>query len=158
MKIAFHFNCSPEVVGNLTYTDHYNKIIFDTMLSDPLLNINTKMSNGDLLLSSISTDRVETKNGHMETFNYDKYIDNVNKWVNPGNPVLSKISVVAIDELKVRPYSVYAFVMESVDSEIALKLHQGLVGTEGYIGMMQIDDASQVHQALYSLPTLYKRT
>lgn len=131
MKIAYHFKCT-EIQGyydKLFYTNLFNKLL---RLNEPF--ISSKILIGDLLLHKF-----------------------INKFENPGDFLVYLFQLNGDTWKRIIHDKVHFFIeqdvfiicFETIQKEIADKLHSTLLDEEHYLGAFEIDNSLEVHWWLY---------
>jgi hypothetical protein len=131
MKVAYHFKCS-EIVGR--YDDLFYKLVFTNLLrlNEPF--ISSKILIGDLIIH-----------------------DSIKKFSNPSDFLNYLIQINGDTWKRILPEKIKYFLQqdvfiicfETVQKEIAEKLHSTLLNDEHYLGCFEIDNAIELHWWLY---------
>ncbi len=142
MKIAFHFNADHKSFGSY-YGEEIENLVFSNLLQCDDLNISSKIFVGDLLLNSLAK--------YKGKFDESKYKENFDSWLNQNDNIWKCMIVERLQPVKINACSVYVMCFESIDFYLADKISKLLTEcSEAYLGVMQIDETSELHWVLYS--------
>lgn len=149
MKVAYHFLADHPDLGSPYHLPIIRRLV-STILTHLPLRLSTKVFVGDLLLHRLATDQRQEGTNVVETINQSKFHEKINQWLHPDSSVLVRF----IDEMSAIAvsHSIFVVCLESIDEDAAFLLHKRLssLEVEWYCGMMEVDDAAQIHWYLYS--------
>lgn len=147
MKISYHFDADDESLGAY-YGGPIREALMSAILESRVIDLHSKIFQGDLLLSSKSVD-IEQVDEHRQIhrFNKDKYIENINNLLNPGSHIWCTITEETIDRFVQN--NVWVMCFESISFNDALKIDEVLKSTQFYLGALQVDETSKVHWLAY---------
>ena len=131
MKIAYHFNCSNI---DTFYDKYFYEILFNVLLElkEPFLS--SKVLVGDLLLQ-----KVIGKFNNKEEFFENLFLLSSDNW--------KKILKRSIDTFLEKDVFIICF--ETIQKDIANKLHEALTSIDRYLGALEIDNSDELHWWLY---------
>jgi hypothetical protein len=156
MKCAFHFDY--EKLGEGNYIINAETALFRGFLKDKRASMHATVFSGDLLFSTIASERTETKTGWTQRVTKERLELAIEKWLHPENAVLLRFDdwkrlIGALQHLCV-------VCIEGISRRHVATLHDGLSPLPAYLGYMEVDDESGVHWALYTnaLPPRFRVT
>ena len=148
MKVSFHFDADDESLGSY-YGGAIREALMRAILKSRVMDLHSKIFQGDLLLRNMSTDVEELdKNQWVRRFNADKYLKNMENLLNPGSHIWCTISNETIGRLVEN--NVWVMCFESISFNDAQKIDEMLAQNRFYLGAIQVDETSPVHWAAYS--------
>ena len=104
--------------------------------------ISTKVLDGDLLLSHVSSDRERTSDGYIERFNRDKYSAAVEAWLAASREGWSRLLPDLPESFN---GNVAVLCFETLPHYVAEALHRRLVDLQpAYVGATEIDESVQL--------------
>ena len=133
MKVAYHFKCT-EIDGR--YDQVFYKSTFTKLLSLNEPFISSKVLVGDLITHSVKEKFSYSTDFLIELFQLDG--DNWKRIINDR--------VIYFEE-----QDVFIICFETIQKEIAEKLHKSLISETHYLGAFEIDNSIELHWQLYSL-------
>lgn len=129
MKVAYHFTCSDI---EWRYDHHFYKILFEKYLSLNQTHISSKILVGDLCVFGL-TSKIDNP---VVFFNQLLKDDSWKRIVS------SKLNLL-LEE------NVFIICFETIQKDVAEKLHQLLIGDNHYIGAFEIDNSVELQWWLY---------
>lgn len=148
MKISFHFDADDNALGSY-YGKPIRKALMGAILESRVIDLHSKIFQGDLLLRTMSSD-IEQTGPHTTThiFNPDKYYANFEKLLCPGSHIWISITQDTIERLT--DNNVWVISFESISFNDAVKIDELLKKHSFYLGAIEVDETSSVHWSAYA--------
>ncbi len=147
MKISYHFDADDESLGNY-YGAPIRKALMNAILESRVIDLHSKIFQGDLLLRSRSVDIEQLdEDRQVHHFNKDKYIENINNLLNPDSHIWRTITDESIDRFVQN--NVWVICFESISFNDCCRIDEALKKTDFYLGAIQVDETSKTHWLAY---------
>jgi len=133
MKVAFHFKCT-EIEGR------YDQIFYKSTFTN-LLRLNEPFISSKVLIGDLITYNIRNKYHDSKDFLMELFQINGDNW----KRIINKSAKYFIEQ------DVFIICFETIQKEIAEKLHKSLLVETNYLGAFEIDNSIELHWQLYSL-------